>query len=277
MSKSSQSSAGRFHEEGLRVTLHRFASTQRGVLAKPFNFQVSPLEEFAWVQGANHGEFDTLSRGQFSRRGGRELLTLEMKTVAVDYQPRWASYVEKRPNAPNPQNAASLMRQLVNLGTPVMLVARSAYWDKADLRLPVTLRSVQSAERAGEPESRYLDLSFVEWREQQLDQKGRGKSRKRRALPTTVEIKSDGVAWERPQGGQPQKIGSSTNKASFQDLAQFFYGDPAEWRTIERFNGISDFAPTRPLDELKKKGKTVRKLRIPDVADPKTGGIEVPS
>lgn len=270
-------SQGRFREKGLRITLYRFNATKKGVLAKPFNFQVAPLDEFSWSQGASHGEFDTLSRGQFSRRGGRALLTFDIRTLVVDYQPHWTSWYEPRPNAPNPQRSAQLFRKLVNTGTPFMFHARSGYWDGSDLRLSVTLRSVQSSEHAGEPDSRYFDLSFVEWREQELDQKGRGK-RRRHALPSTVEIHEDGSASERPEeGGQPKKIPTTMkDAASLQDLARYFYGDPTYWRAISRENGISDFAPTRGLDELKKKGKAVRKLRIPDLSDPRTGGVESP-
>lgn len=270
-------SEGGFREQGLRITLYRFNATKRGILAKPFNFQVAPLEEFSWTQGANHGEFDTISRGQFSRRGGRVLLTFDMRTLVVDYQPHWTSWQEPRPNAPHPQESAVLLRKLVNSGTPFMFHARSGFWEGSDLRLPVTLRSIASSEKAGEPDSRYFDLSFVEWREQELDRKGRGKARRRHALPTTVEIQPNGVVWERPEEGQPTRIGTRTDKATFQDLAQYFYGDPTAWRVIERFNGISDFAPSRSLDELKNKGKAIRKLRIPDLADPRTGGIEAPA
>lgn len=270
-------SEGRFREEGLRVTLSRFNATKKGVLADPLNFQMPPLEEFAYTQSATHQDFDTLSRGQFSRRGARSLLTFEIRTLAVDYQPHWAAYHRDRPDAPHPQKIAQVLKGLVLLGTPIMFHARSGYWEGSDLRLPVTLRSVQVAERAGEVDSRYFDLSFVEWREQELDRKNKGKKRPRHSLPTTVEIKPNGSVQEIGEGGgQPQKIPSRGGETSLQDLAAFFYGDPTFWRAISRDNGIDDFAPTRSLAELKKKGKTVRKLRIPDLADPKTGGIEAP-
>lgn len=272
------SERGRFREEGLRVTLYRFNATKKGVLHKAFNFQCAPLEEFAWTQGGNHSEFETLARGQFSRRGGRALLTFDIRTLIVDYQPKWTSWHQARPNNPNPQEGAKLMRQLVNIGTPFYFYARSAYWGGADLRLPVTLRSVQSSERAGEPDARYLDLSFSEWREQELDRKGRGKKRHRHALPTTVEITDDGRAREvaHDDDEQAKSVYQAGDKVTLQDLALNYYGDPTYWRAICRENGISDFPPTRGLQQLTKRGKRVRKLRIPDLADPKTGGVEAP-
>jgi hypothetical protein len=263
---------GRWHEEGLRVSLSRFNATKKGVLEDDLDFQVPPLEEFSWTQAASHQDFDTLSRGQFSRRGARSLLTFELRTMVLDYQPHWVAWRRARPNQPHPQRVAQLLKHLVQLGTPIMFHARSAYWEGPDLRLPVTLRSVTVAERAGEIETRYFDMSFVEWREQELDRKDKGKKRDRHALPTTVEIQASGVVVEADGG----KIGSRTDAATLQDLAQHFYGDPTYWRPIVRENGIEGFAPSRPLNELKKNGKTIRKLRIPDLADPKTGGLESP-
>lgn len=272
---------GRFHEDGLRVTLQRFKATKKRVLKEPLNFQVAPLEAFAWTQSAAFQDFDTLSRGQFSRRGARALLTFDIRTVVVDYQPSWASYERARPNAPHPQKIAQLLKTLVQVGTPMMFVARSGWWEGNDLRLPVTLRSMSSEERAGEIDARYFDLSFVEWREQELDQKGLGGKRDRHALPTTIEIFEDGSMKEVSEGnGQGNKIPTKAKDpgtaGSLQDLAQYFYGDPTLWRAIVLENGISDFAPSRNLAELNRHGRRVRKLTIPRLVDPRTGGVEAP-
>ena len=279
-SRGVQTQDGAWRERGLRVTLSRFKATRKNVLNQPLNFQMPPLDEFAWNQAAEHQDFQTLANGQFSRSAGRSLLTFELRTLVVDYQPRWAAWHRARPNAPHPQQVAQLLKHIVQLGTPIMFTARSGLWESPDLRLPVTLRSVQSSERAGEVDARYFDLSFVEWREQELDRKGKGKPTKvrlRHSLPATVVIHDNGTLSEAAESdGQPKKIPTRAKYGTLSDLATFYYGDPSAWRSIVRENGIEDFAPNRDLSELKKKGKKVRKLRIPDLADPKTGGIESP-
>lgn len=265
------SKEGRWQTDGLRVTLQRFKSTKKGVLKEPLNFQVAPLEAFAWTQSANFNEFSTLSRGEFSRRAGRSLLTFDIRTVVVDYQPSWASYERRRPDAPHPQKIAQLLKNLVQLGSPMMFVARSGWWEGNDLRLPVTLRSVSVEERAGEIDARYFDLSFSEWRQQELDRKGFSGARERVSLPVTVKIEDDGRCIE--EGDSQQVTGAHGNLG---DLAQHYYGDPTLWRAIVYENGIENFPGSRDLAELEKKGKRIRKLRIPKLVDKQTGGVEFP-
>jgi hypothetical protein len=263
---------GRWQTDGLRVTLQRFKHTKKGVLKQPLNFQVAPLEAFGWTQATTFNDFDTLSRGQFSRLGGRQLLSFEMRTIVVDYQPTWVSWERARPNAPHPQRVAQELKDLAQLGSPMMFVARSGWWEGNDLRLPVTLRSVAVEERAGEIDARYFDLSFVEWREQTAEQRGySGEDGQGDKTPATVKLEKDGRGVEEGSG----KVVAG-NPATLSKLALYYYGDPTLWRAIVMDNGIKDFAPGRDLNELDKNGKRVRKLHIPRLVDHKTGGVEAP-
>lgn len=266
------SSEGRWQTDGLRVTLHRFKATKKGVLKTPLNFQVAPLESFGFTQAANFTDFDTLSRGQFSRRGARALISFDIRTFVIDYQPSWVSWERSRPNAPHPQKVTQLLKHLTQLGTPMMFVARSGFWEGNDLRIPVTLRSMAVEERAGEVDSRYFDLSFVEWREQELDRRKLGGKRERHSLPTTVVIHEDGSVSE--VGDSKEKIPQHDGDfATLHDLAQHYYGDPTVWRVIVLENGIDNFPPGRSLKDLEKGGKRVRKLRIPRLVE-KVGEAE---
>lgn len=260
--------AGAWNMRGLRVTLERFRHTKKGVLVHPLNFQVPPLESWGWSQETSHLDFETLNKGQFSRLAGRQLITFEIRTMVLDYQPSWVAYERKRPHQPHPQRVAQLLKNLTQLGSPLMFVARSGYWEGNDLRLPVTLRSTQVEERAGEVDSRYFDLQFSEWRAQELEDKGFSKhgGHGDPNVPATVKIESSGRCVEEGTGKVVAAHGT------LHKLATYYYGDPTEWKVIVRKNGVKGFAPSRDLSKLEKKGKRVRKLTIPVLSN--AGGIE---
>lgn len=252
---------GSWGTDGLRVSLQHFRHTKKGVLDNQLNFQVPPLEQWGWTQETDHLEFETLSKGQFSRLAGRQLITFEIRTMVIDYQPTWAAWTRRRPHAPQPQKTAQLLKNLVQLGSPVMFVARSGWWEGNDLRLPVTIRSVAVEERAGEIDARYFDLQFSEWRSQELEDKGysgEGGGAGGDKTPATVKIEDDGRCIEEGTGkvvaGKPGTLAK---------LATYYFGDPTIWRPIAAKNGMSGFPPNRDLSNLNKAGKANRKLDIP--------------
>ena len=103
----------------------------------------------------------------------------------------------------------------------------------------VTLRTMNVRERAGEPDSRYFELDFVEYRAPRVARKQFGD---RHELPALIEINANGVAHEIKRGGkklqqkQRHQIGSGSRPATLRSLAKHFYGSPKKWREIKRKN-----------------------------------------
>lgn len=258
--------------------------TRRGLLAHDYHFQIPPLDEFGWDSSAGWSDYDVLRRGQFSRKGGRRQKALSLRTLVLDYNPSWASWAggehrlgnhipgtaptevldnngnptgifvpgggavprtEPGGRAPDPQQVAFDLDAICNQDTPIRLVCwNRALYDRPDVDMPVSLRSLSVRERAGEPDSRYFDLSFVEFRQGQMERRGYGKNR-RHDLPARVKINGKGVAHEVAHGEselrreQRHKIGSEEKPVTLRKLAKHFYGEAGHWRWIAARNGMA--------------------------------------
>ena len=90
---------------GLLVILKRIRGlTQKGMLRHSYHFQIAPLEEFGWDSAYNWMDYDTIERGQFTRDGGRQLKTISLSSMVVDWNPTWAVYVGGRKHHPASQS-----------------------------------------------------------------------------------------------------------------------------------------------------------------------------
>lgn len=269
----------RHRTSGIEVVLRRVPGvTRRKLLRRSYHFQVAPLDEFGWEQAYNWVDYETLRKGQMTRDGGRQLKTVTFSSLVVDHNPQWAVWAGGRRHsirrdleaeAPNPLQVARQLEKLLEAGTPIRLIARNrALYDRPEIDMPATLRSVNVRERAGEVDARYFDLSFVEWREPQLRRRGYGKKRSHE-LPAVVRIGVDGVVREvevegdRVKKGERHKIGKKGKPATLRKLAKHFYGEQSGWHAIARKNGIKNFGPEQGLDELHRRGRKHRRLTIP--------------
>lgn len=270
-----------FHREsGLLVQLRRIpGKTHKKMLKRPFYFQVAPLESFGWEIAQGWEDYDTIRRGTFTRAGGRQLKTVTLNTLVVDYNPSWAVLAggryhrdskrkidEPGGKAPKPIAVADYLEKLLKKGTPMRLIARNrALWGRSELDMAVTLRTLNVRERAGEIDARYFDLSFTEYREPKVRRRKYGKDER---LPARIVITRGGVAVEddteeKGTGKNPYTLGSPENPATLRRLAKHYYHDSNDWRLISAKNGIHHFGPDQSLAELWKRGRKFRRITVP--------------
>src|SRR5687768_16110445 len=187
--------------EGLLVSLAGIEGmTDKGLLASPFYFQCPPLEEFVVEYAHGHTDYDTVGAGEFSRKGGVKLRTTSFDTLFVD----WATWTVTS-DFPPIESITDELIELTESGSPFLLtVARVATiggfdgWDLSqagpELQMPATLRSLRVSEKAGEGDARYLNVSFVEYRDPVVAALRRGKKRRSggRTFPQTVMMTKTG-------------------------------------------------------------------------------------
>lgn len=269
-------------DAGLHIVLRRCRYTKKGVLKEPMRFQIAPVDEFGWDVAYAWNDYDTISAGQFSRRGGRQLRTIQITTLAMDWSAPWAVVQTGRRERPRdeddyygraggPWKIAKRLDNLVTQGTPLLLIVRNPQLYKApDVQMIVTLRSANLRERAGEPDARYFDLGFTEYRVPKISRKNYGE---RSELPAQVVITRKGIAIEveRNNKALPKKrrhrIGSEKSPATLRKLAKHYYGTPKEWKRIAKRNDIAkNISGDDSLEKLykrrKRRGEQV-KLNIP--------------
>lgn len=237
---------------GLRIVLSRCRYSRKGILKRPMVFQIAPLDEFGVDTVFNWVDYDTVGKGQFSRRSGRQLRTLTIQTVAMDWSPDWA--VVQRGNdekplvkddfygsAGGPWKVGRQLQLLARRGSPMKLVVKNpGLYKYHDVDMLVTLRSVTVRERAGEPDARYFDLSFTEYRVPEMVRRQYGA---KHDLPAIVEVNQGGVAYEvrsgdehNIRGKERHKIGTKDKPATLRMLSKHYYGTPSKWRLIKKRN-----------------------------------------
>lgn len=282
-------------DPGLHITLRRTPFTKKGVLKKPLHLPIAPLDDFGWDASYAWTDYDTINKGQFSRRSGRQLRSITLSTVAMDWSAPWA--VIQQGHAENwrrdtdaygiaaaPWKLAHRLDHLLMQGTPMLLIVKNPdLYKRPDVQMNVTLRTMNVRERAGEPDSRYFELDFVEYRAPKVQRKQFGD---RHDLPALIEVNANGVAHEITRGGkklaekQRHQIGTGQRPATLRSLAKHFYGSPTKWRDIKQANAPSH-AALKPLsgddplselfDKRKRKNQPVR-LIIPGLAGNVLGG-----
>lgn len=211
---------------GLSVAFSRRDETKKGLLGDRFLFQVPPTDSFSFSAAFGHTDYDTVSSGQYSRPGGRQLKQIQFSTLFVDYDPQWAAWhygVENGLPPVDPLGWTGELLELVESGSPFDLTVGQPNVNGAyDIRsLAVTMRNLEVEERAGEPDARYVNVQLVEWRPISL-------ARRRRGLPATVTLheKGDRATWDAGAGEETLK------NPSLSRLAKKFYGSPARYRYI---------------------------------------------
>lgn len=226
--------------EGMRVQLGHIRGVSGKKLDKvlPFHFQCPPLEQIEFVFQYNHVEYETLANGQMSRRAGRMLTTVSFETLVVEGFHR---FVVGR-NMWDYKDTNRALKMINALGRPVLL-QMAHRWPQTEFEMPVTLRQLSIIEKAGEPDGRYYNVSFSEWREAVVDRKGRG-----------------GGNW-------PRYIKLDKND-TLHSLATKHWGKPSESRYLGQVNGIGGWGPRTPIVNSKA-FKVGDRFKIPE--PPETG------
>jgi hypothetical protein len=245
--------AARSPREGLKVTLEPIPGlTPPGLLGRNgFFFQTPPLDEFSRDYGHTHTDYSTINTGQFSRKAGRNLRATTFDALAVDYG-AWTFY-----NGTPPEEIVETLIEICESGEPVLLTAAHDLpplgYDNWHLTLAgpevqweATLRSMRVAETAGEGDTRYLrSLSFVEYRDPEIDRFGPGKKRSGgTSFPLTVELFMDGTATD----SDGVRIGHPpADPVTLSDLARRYLKEPGAWAAIAKANGIKNWGPSDAL------------------------------
>jgi hypothetical protein len=257
--------------EGLLVTMYSIDGlTDPDVLRVPYYFQCPPLEDFTISESFNWQTFNTLRHGDMSSPGGRSLAQINFQTLFIAY-PASFTFFSGDPHSrlyrPNPRQMAADLGRIMRNGTPFgFTVNNAALYDKADVHWGPhngnagVLLSLDTTERAGEADARYISASFQEYRDPHLTRRKLGKHTHKRGrnLPTSVTIRADGRAIE--QGL------TIFQEATLRKLARHFYGKPEQWRHIAHRNGALKNVPgNRNLGEWLTKNRKEKsiKLRIP--------------
>jgi hypothetical protein len=262
----SRKAAAPVTDPGLHIILRRTKHTKKGVLRNPMLFQIAPINDFGWDVTYAHNDYETINKGQYSRPAGRQLRTIQISTLAMDWSAPWAVVPKSRNehwywdddfygSAGGPWRVAKRLDHLCSQGTPMWLVVKNPkYYKKPDVKMRVTLRAAQLREKAGEPDARYFDLSFTEWRNPaEVKTKKYGKKLDdKHDLPATVQIGKDGRAQEQYVDHQrtvkskakaskkhPVRhvIGGDGKPATLRMLSKHYYGTPKKWNLIKQRNG----------------------------------------
>jgi hypothetical protein len=210
--------------------------TAPGLLKAPLYLQCPPLESFSTGYAFSHADYDTVRAGQHSRPAGKQLRTVQFQTLLVDFSPSWAVWLPSRAGTPQPDplTTRNALVKLLESGSPFRFRAiNPGYWGdgRADLEMMATLRTLSVEERAGEPDARYLDLAFTEYRVPELGRKAKGSARHA----------GGGRARDLPYK-HPVKKGDT-----LLGLAKKHYGKQGRWRVIAQVNGIRNLSQSGDL------------------------------
>jgi hypothetical protein len=232
--------------EGLSVKLERAPGfTAPGLLTTPFFFQCPPLEEFSTTVSFDHSEFATIEQQQFSRPMAQQLMTVSFDTLTLDEDPSWSLFGESGYADAGGLNPIQVKRQLNTLcrsGTPCKMQAIDGMG--SHFRMYATLRSVRATERAGEIDTLYLSVEFVEFQHPDLVKRG-GSANDREKLPLTLTVST-----------------LPDDQSNMYGLSVLYYHSASRWRVIAKANGLSALSPSIDLRQ-RFQADPLHKLKIP--------------
>lgn len=220
---------------GMIVKLEKIAGlTAEGLLEDPFTFQCSPINTFPINRSYPQTTYDTVALEQRSRRGVLQLDTITFDSLFCQDPWPW-TLLHGDGYVPNPLDMLAKLDRLGKAGTYFWLTARTpAYYSGYDVNMAAALTSMNSEIREGEPDARYVTVSFLEYRDSSL---------KARQLPGT-----GGRSKNLPVSLRADQLPADRN--SMYELATFYYGSASEWRRIAKANSLTKTAPSTDLRPL---------------------------
>jgi hypothetical protein len=269
---------------GVRVTLTaKPGLTRKGHLESPYHFQCPPLDSISWEGSFDHEEYQTLTRGTFSRAAGRGLRTVTFSTLVADFNAnerslrRHGSALRKsqmnwfrRTGRTEAHHLAEELRKLMNAGTPFWLrVGMPKFRPDWDIKMLATLRSLQVEERAGEPESRYLNIAFSEYRPTDDETSRKAKGPRGDVRVVTLRIDDEKKVID---GGGIHGL-SNRDSLTLVRVAIAAYGAASYWQRIRDANDIKWGGHEDLFDYMERKKIKRLRLRIPVVMEAKSEGL----
>lgn len=239
--------------QGLRVRLKAIPGVTQGAAKKalkhPYRFQCPPLDDFTHPLKRNHERRVNYKGTEFLDRGGLPLKVITFRTIAVE----WGNFVVERYYEVD--ELVDRLKDIVRAGYPFELLATHDYNDTPELHMDAVLESVTIVENAGEQDARYLDLSFVQWRDATVDRKRRKRKGSSDNWPKTAVLDKDGTVKLKLKGDTVE-----IPDATFAKLAKRVYGRASEGRHIAlsqkppvRNQGMHE--PLAKMPRYKKGGK----------------------
>lgn len=238
-----------FHGQGTQVSLHAVRGlTRRGWLAVPYRFAIPPLDSWQHSFTGRMNAFDVVGGAdgpaEHARPGGPGLQTVTFQALWMDWHPaHWGVW---KPDQLAPILAVRELKQIARKNIIFRLRIRNPHLfrqDDVDMLATITQGDVE--ERAGEPDARYLTLSFQEYAE--LDAQRRSREKHQSDGPWTVKIKSG---------------------MTLRSLARDYYHEQSLWTVIANANPhMQNWAPSRDLHEWATKYHRTR-ITIPSKPKP---------
>jgi hypothetical protein len=252
-------------QDALYVFLSRVPETAKGLLGTPFCFQTAPIEEFKVSHAYEHADFMTVRFGQYSRPSGRQLRQVPYAGLILNWKPPWSNLDPGDTTGwwPNIEAMVDELKAILNSGTPFHIFAYHAITGIEDLDMDATMRTLDVTDRAGEPDTRYLDITFTEYRRlgvQDIDNPVSGSTggvsvQRGYTIGTSVPLvppggnKGGGVTGKTPARVSPGQLAPGSR--SLYDLAKQYYGSTAQWTRIANANpGLGGFGPSSDLSGL---------------------------
>ncbi len=294
-------SDGFYTGDGARIVLSREPGlTAKGLLTDALRFQVPPQDDVTVQHSFSHTDYETLGGQQLSQPGSHGLSTVSLSgMMLLDFDASYGVYHyggtrgqrgpiylnadaastpgtesrEARADAtpPSPLHVAKQLVKLMESGTPFRLnIGQAHIWNVEDFSRPVTLRSVSVSERSGEPDTRYTDLAFTEFRRPSLlGRKGQAPDF-HKDVPSWMTVYQDGHVLSE----EGRRIGTEDVPATLSMLSQVYYGTGSKWRSIIQHPNNREWrsaTPNTPLRVYAKKSKGTDRLYIPRL--PKSGTL----
>lgn len=244
--------------DGLKIKLVRIPGvTDKRLLPVPYYFQCPPTDTFTLNYGHESQTYSVIptgtSRGgQYKRVGGRKLRAVSFSTIVVD----WAEFMIRSHQDANAANGYDSLQDLVERlqhmaenGSPVHLLAAHDWADEPEIDFYATMPDLALHEQGGEPDARYADVSFEEWRDPVVQGKSSKKQRRGgKSWPKTHVLDDDDTLY---------------------GLAKTYYGKDGAGRVgaeaIARTNAIASWGFGTPLVQSKrfKKGDKIKIEQLP--------------
>lgn len=242
---------------GLVVVLSRVEGfTQKGLLSEPFYFQCAPLETMPRDMAWQWTDYLTLGTGYHSQPNAPNLESWSFDTLMVDDDwGLWFTQTKKR-------DLLGMVRELKKLGdsmTPFQLqFGNPQLWGEWDVVSGATLRGLHVEERAGEPDSRYLTVSFMEFPD----------------APTHKPVPADPTKSKKKTTDERylavlDSAKLPTHRDTMAELAKHYYGKVSDWRMIAKASGLTKYGPNTNLRTTAGKQKPPVKIKVPKPPKPK--------
>lgn len=244
--------------DGLIVALSAVQGfTNPHVLKAPFYFQCAPIDTMPQDYTWEWNDFQTVSSGYHSNPASPGLATYVFETMFVDNDTQhWFTLIRN-------QHVLSLVDTLKALGdsmSPFQLqFGQPGLWGRWDVVTGATLRALHVEERHGEPDTRYLTVSFTEF-------------------PDTPDIQpvpppphvggkhGTGAQNPAPRPGVLAILDSSKllpGRRTLAQLAKHYYKSASAWRLIAKASGLTSTGPNVDLTTTIGKQHPPGKIVVP--------------